>query len=181
MHAGVGEDTTMPIARTQAHHNKEVAMSLARRLSFNALIAGALASSASPASPSAAIAARIWRQMPRPAAPAPSTSTRSSAMRRPWTRLAVISPASATAPVPWISSLNDSTRSRYRSMMSSALSLRKSSHCTQRAGEDTSSHGVDEFVEQRHRTRRPRRRRVLPAPGTRDRPAAPRCRCRRRG
>ena len=78
--------------------------------------------------------ARIWRAMPSPPAPAPNTTTRSSVSLRPMTRHAPSSPASATAPVPWISSLNDGSTLRYLFMIVSAFSLRKSSHCNTAPG-----------------------------------------------
>jgi hypothetical protein len=56
------------------------------------------------------IARRSNRPIPIPAAPAPTSTIRASASDRPVARSPVSTPASTTAAVPEMSSLNDGTR-----------------------------------------------------------------------
>ena len=62
--------------------------------------------------PPSTIARRSSRAMPIPAAPAPTSTTRVSASVVPVARSPASTPATTTAAVPWMSSLNDGTRSR---------------------------------------------------------------------
>ena len=72
--------------------------------------------------------------MPVAASPAPMNRIFWSASLPPVTRSAEKMPASATAAVPWMSSLNVQMRSRYRSSSRKAFWLAKSSNCTTTPG-----------------------------------------------
>ena len=67
-----------------------------------------LALARSSGSPSASIAAVSWSAMPVPAVPAPKITTRCSARPTPVALAAASTAARLTAPVPWMSSLNES-------------------------------------------------------------------------
>ena len=94
---------------------------------------------ASGATPASAIASRSRRAIPIPAAPAPARTIRSSAQVRPKWRMTASAAASTTTAVPWMSSLNEGTRSRYRSRMRSAFGPLKSSHWMRQPGQVAST------------------------------------------
>ena len=62
--------------------------------------------------PSSASSIRSSRAIPVPAAPAPTSTIRASAAGRSSDRSAEMTPVTTIAAVPWMSSLNDGTRSR---------------------------------------------------------------------
>ena len=70
------------------------------------------------------------------------------AQLRPRSAHAPTRPASATAPVPWMSSLNDGRLFRYRSRTSNAVSFEKSSHWTTARGQRARDR-VDDLVHER--------------------------------
>src|SRR5260370_897601 len=65
-------------------------------------------------SPSACIAAESWSAMPVPAVPAPKITIRWSGRLIPVALAAASTAAKLTAPVPWMSWLNESRRARYQ-------------------------------------------------------------------
>ena len=72
--------------------------------------------------------------MPVAAEPAPRNMIRRSLNRTPVIRVEEYTPASATAAVPWMSSLKQSTRSRYLFSSAYALGVRKSSNWISASG-----------------------------------------------
>jgi hypothetical protein len=78
--------------------------------------------------PSATMPRASCSATPIPPAPAPWTTMTSSRRRRPASRDARVTPASATAPVPWMSSLNDGWVARNASSTVNAASMARSSH-----------------------------------------------------
>ena len=128
--------------------------------------------------PSATIAATTRSAMPVAASPAPRKSRRWRSSVLPVTRSAEYRPASATAAVPWMSSLKVQMRSRYFFSSRNALWLAKSSNWMTTPGK-TSRGGGDELVDQLV-VGGAGQARLRAGRGRAGRRAAPGCWCRRR-